>query len=123
MQVTEIPTTKLGRWSYEDEYRVFPQLNEPDPSGLYFNQFDARIALHAVIVRHHANVTRAQVGERRTADVSGSACNPASSLRLPSCHLIRRSGDAGKINRLCEGPVLQRVVKGHWFRFGLCKYA
>lgn len=61
--VREILTTKFEHWSYEDEYRVFPQLDERDPSGLYFYQFDAGIALREVIVGNHANITRAQVGE------------------------------------------------------------
>ena len=32
----EILTTKFEHWSYEDEYRVFPQLQERILSGLCF---------------------------------------------------------------------------------------
>jgi len=48
--VIEILTTKFEHWSYEDEYRVFPQLQERDPSGLYFLEFDDQVSLREVIV-------------------------------------------------------------------------
>ncbi len=56
--VMEILTTKFEHWRYEDEYRVFPHLDEPDQTGLYFYQFDERIALREIIVGHHASITR-----------------------------------------------------------------
>jgi len=36
MHVLEILTTKFAHWSYEEEYRVFPKLNEHDKRALYF---------------------------------------------------------------------------------------
>lgn len=59
--VMEILTTKFEHWIYEDEYRVFPQLQEPDQSGLYFLEFDGQVALREVIVGPRSSINRADV--------------------------------------------------------------
>jgi hypothetical protein len=59
--VQEILTTKFTHWSYEEEYRVFPQLNEHDKHGFYFLEFSPQLELKNVIVGHRSDVTRAEV--------------------------------------------------------------
>jgi hypothetical protein len=61
--VMEILTTKFEHWSYEDEYRVFPQLQERDPSGLYFLEFDDQVSLREVIVGPHSSLSRSDVAQ------------------------------------------------------------
>lgn len=61
--VTEILTTKFEHWSYEDEYRLFPQLGKPDPNGLYFLEFDHQVELREVIVGHRSTVSRAEIAQ------------------------------------------------------------
>ncbi|MCP2223813.1 hypothetical protein M2226_009585 [Bradyrhizobium elkanii] len=61
--VTEILTTKFEHWSYEDEYRLFPQLQERDPSGRYFLAFDDQVALREVIVGHRSAISRADIAQ------------------------------------------------------------
>jgi hypothetical protein len=56
--VTEILTTKFEHWSYENEYRLFPQLKDQDPSGHYFIDFDDQVALREVIVGHRSTISR-----------------------------------------------------------------
>jgi hypothetical protein len=56
--VTEILTTKFEHWSYEEEYRLFLQLRERDPSGHYFLEFDDNVALREVIVGHRCAISR-----------------------------------------------------------------
>jgi hypothetical protein len=56
--VMEILTTKFEHWRYEDEYRVFPELRDRDPTGLYFLEFGDQVALREVIVGHRAAVSR-----------------------------------------------------------------
>lgn len=61
--VTEILTTKFEHWSYENEYRLFPQLQERDPTGFYFLGFDNQVALREVIVGHRSPITRHDLDE------------------------------------------------------------
>ena len=61
--VMEILTTKFEHWSYEDEYRVFPQLQERDPSGLYFLEFDDQVSLREVIVGPRSSLCRSDVAQ------------------------------------------------------------
>lgn len=59
--VMEILCTKFEHWKYENEYRVFPHLNDQDPSGLYFLPFDEGIALREVIVGHRSEISREEL--------------------------------------------------------------
>ncbi len=61
--VTEILTTKFEHWSYEDEYRLFPQLQDRDPSGHYFLGFGDRVALREVIVGHRSTISRDDIAQ------------------------------------------------------------
>ena len=61
--VPEILTTKFEHWSYEDEYRLFPRLQERDPSGHYFLEFDDQVALREVIVGHRSAISRADIAQ------------------------------------------------------------
>lgn len=61
--VTEILTTKFEHWSYEDEYRLFPQLQDQDPSGHYFLEFDDNVALREVIVGHRSAIGRDDIAQ------------------------------------------------------------
>jgi Protein of unknown function (DUF2971) len=57
----EILTTKFLHWSYEQEYRVFPNLTERDDNGLYFFEFETGLTLRQVIVGHRSTVSRKDV--------------------------------------------------------------
>jgi hypothetical protein len=59
--VLQILTTKFTHWAYEEEYRVFPQLNEHDKRGLYFADFSPELEFKEVIVGHRSDVTCAEV--------------------------------------------------------------
>ncbi|MEY9279118.1 hypothetical protein [Bradyrhizobium yuanmingense] len=61
--MTEILTTKFEHWSYEDEYRLFPQLWDQDPSGHYFIEFDDQVALREVIVGHRSTISRDHIAQ------------------------------------------------------------
>ncbi|WP_141340314.1 DUF2971 domain-containing protein [Bradyrhizobium sp. USDA 3458] len=61
--VTEILTTKFEHWSYEDEYRLFPQLWDQDRSGHYFIEFDDQVALREVIVGHRSTISRDDIAQ------------------------------------------------------------
>jgi hypothetical protein len=61
--VTEILTTKFEHWSYEDEYRLFPLLQDQDPSGHHFLEFDDNVALQQVIVGHRSAISRDDIGQ------------------------------------------------------------
>jgi Protein of unknown function (DUF2971) len=61
--VMQILTTKFLHWSYEDEYRVFPGLDEKDQCGLYFFPFANGLALKQVIVGHDCTVTHADLSK------------------------------------------------------------
>ncbi len=52
--------TKFRHWEYEDEYRIYSQLNDEE-GGLYFSYFSEDLALKKVIVGDQSEVTRAQV--------------------------------------------------------------
>ena len=52
--------TKFSHWRYEQEYRVFVNLDE-DIDGLYYMDFSDRLALKVVIVGDQSSVTRAEV--------------------------------------------------------------
>jgi hypothetical protein len=54
--------TKFSHWSYEDEYRVYVQLDTQE-NGFYFAEFSDSLALYEVIVGCESQVSRAQVRE------------------------------------------------------------
>ncbi len=56
--------TKYAHWQYEQELRVFVQLNERDPvSGLYFYHFSNDLRLSEVIVGAECEVARTEISE------------------------------------------------------------
>jgi hypothetical protein len=61
IHVIEILTTKFRHWEYEEEYRVFPRLEENDARGLYFFSFGEQMLLKQVIVGHHSTLSRTDV--------------------------------------------------------------
>jgi len=54
--------TKFSHWQYEQEYRVFVQLEE-EIDGLYYSEFSDQLALKRVIVGDQSTITRAQVSD------------------------------------------------------------
>lgn len=54
--------TKFAHWSYEDEYRIWTDLNEEE-NGLYFACFSEQIALKQVMVGARSAISRAQLAE------------------------------------------------------------
>ena len=54
--------TKFSHWQYEQEYRVYIDLEE-EVDGLYFSNFSDQIQLNRVIIGDKSNTTRAQVSD------------------------------------------------------------
>ncbi|WP_343928101.1 DUF2971 domain-containing protein [Pigmentiphaga daeguensis] len=54
-------TTKFSHWRYENEYRLFVPLREPDNKGLFFFEFCEKVALREVVVGHNSTITRAEL--------------------------------------------------------------
>ncbi|TAK45281.1 MAG: DUF2971 domain-containing protein [Betaproteobacteria bacterium] len=54
--------TKFSHWSYEDEYRVYVDLDSQE-GGLYFADFSETLALRRVIVGCESALTRADIRE------------------------------------------------------------
>lgn len=52
--------TKFAHWQYEQEYRVFVQLEE-EIGGLYFSEFSDQLTLKRVIVGDQSSISRAEV--------------------------------------------------------------
>jgi hypothetical protein len=52
--------TKFDHWRYEQEYRVYIDLNE-EINGIYYAEFSDQICLKRVIVGEQSDVTRVQV--------------------------------------------------------------
>lgn len=52
--------TKFRHWEYEDEYRVYTQLNDEE-DGLYFSYFSEELKLKKVIVGDQSELTRVQI--------------------------------------------------------------
>ena len=55
--VRQLLFTKFSHWSYEDEYRVFTDL-ETSENGLYYADFSSKLVLKQVIVGASSSVTR-----------------------------------------------------------------
>jgi len=58
-----ILSTKYSGWSYEDEWRMWVQLEEPDPeaSNYYFREFDGDIELKEIIVGPLCSVSQSKL--------------------------------------------------------------
>lgn len=54
--------TKYSNWQYEQEIRVFLDLNDQE-NGLYFREFDASLSLLAVIAGARCSVTKQEIEE------------------------------------------------------------
>ena len=54
--------TKFKHWEYEQEYRVYTQLEE-HIKGIYYSEFSDQLRLKQVIVGDQSEVTRTQVSE------------------------------------------------------------
>lgn len=52
--------TKFAHWSYEDEYRAYVSLDQPE-NGLYYADFSNALTLRQVIVGPESSVTRLQI--------------------------------------------------------------
>lgn len=65
LQTNEMFTTKYEHWAYEQEYRIFGDLGEPDKtSGLYFKNFDEYLVLREIAVGYNSDITRADISKR-----------------------------------------------------------
>lgn len=60
--VKQLLFTKFAHWSYEDEYRSYLSLDEPE-NGLYYAEFSDELTLRQVIVGSESVVSRAQLAE------------------------------------------------------------
>jgi hypothetical protein len=61
-EILKVLSTKYQHWRYENELRLFTQLDDRDPtSKLYFAQFSPKMALKEVIVGSLSTVTREEL--------------------------------------------------------------
>lgn len=58
--VRKLLFTKFAHWSYEDEYRVYEDLDTQE-NGMYFADFSPEIALRQVIVGCESTISRAEL--------------------------------------------------------------
>jgi len=73
----EILTTKFLHWQYEQEHRVFPKLDAPEGSGLYFFKFENGLILKEVIIGHRSTVTRSELREALGSHAASVKCTKA----------------------------------------------
>lgn len=90
--VTEILTTKFEHWSYEDEYRLFPQLRDQDPSGHYFIEFDDQVALREVIVGHRSTISRDDIAQA-LGSLQPQVTSYKARLAFRSFNVVRQQND------------------------------
>jgi len=67
--VQQLLFTKFSHWSYEDEYRVYAQL-ETAEDGLYFADFSEHLLLREVIVGCESRVSRSEIQDALGSDAS-----------------------------------------------------
>ena len=60
--IKKVLFTKFKHWEYEQEYRVYVQLDEEE-NGMYFSEFSHEIQLKEVIVGDQSSVTRAEISD------------------------------------------------------------
>jgi hypothetical protein len=88
-----ILTTKYKHWEYEQEVRIFADLDERDPdSGMYFKEFDEEMVLREVIVGHRAMLTRKDVASALGSLASGVKAFRAT-LALHSYSMVEQRND------------------------------
>jgi hypothetical protein len=69
--VKKILTTKYSDWSYEREYRVFAELKDKEPNGLYYLDFGPNLVLREVVLGSRCElVPQAIADEIRNPDAS-----------------------------------------------------
>ena len=89
--VQKLLYTKFAHWSYEDEYRVYVQLDEEE-QGLYFVSFGQGMVLREVIVGHECALTRDDIATAfgdHERDVSRFKVRPA----FRSFRMVRQKRD------------------------------
>ncbi|WP_029557433.1 DUF2971 domain-containing protein [Xanthobacter sp. 91] len=90
--VTEILTTKFEHWSYENEYRLFPQLQHQDPSGHFFLDFNDQVVLREVIVGHHSTISRDDIAEA-LGPLAPKVASYKARLAFRSFNVVRQKND------------------------------
>ncbi len=60
--VKQLLFTKFAHWSYEDEYRSYISLDEPE-DGLYYANFSDNLVLRQAIVGPESSISRSQLTE------------------------------------------------------------
>jgi len=60
--VFKLSRTKYIHWEYEEEYRVFIELEE-EVNGHYYTDFEGNMELKRVIVGENSNITRSQLDD------------------------------------------------------------
>ena len=62
MDADQLLYTKFLDWQYEEEWRNWIQIDEPDPTtGIYFYTFDSYVQLREVIIGPLCEVPKAKV--------------------------------------------------------------
>lgn len=68
----KVLATKFSHWRYEDEVRVFTELDVRDPAtGLYFKEFGEDLVLREVIVGPASTLSRADIASALGASTEG----------------------------------------------------
>lgn len=83
--------TKFSHWSYEQEYRVYAQLDTQE-NGLYFAEFSDTLSLHEVIVGCESQVSRAQIREA-LGDQAGTIATFKTRAAFRSFQIVRNKNE------------------------------
>jgi hypothetical protein len=86
-------TTKFSHWRYENEHRLFAQLEKKDARGRYFYDFSGHLALREVIVGSISTITRAEVSRALGRSAKEVAAFKAR-LAFQSFRVVRSKRDA-----------------------------
>jgi hypothetical protein len=89
----DLVTTKFSHWRYENEHRMFVQLEEKDARGLYFFDFSDKLVLREVIVGQSANISRAELRRALGRNVHAVAVFKAR-LAFQLFRVVRQKRDA-----------------------------
>lgn len=87
----QVICTKFAHWSYEDEYRIFTTLEDPEDS-LYYKDFSNELNLVSVIVGSESQVTRHDLGQA-LGDLSPSVETFKARAAFKSFRIVKNEND------------------------------
>lgn len=86
-------STKFSHWKYEDEVRVFIELQDQDvQTGFFFTDFSPKLALREVIVGSECGVTRKEVRDA-LGELAKTTCTFKARPAFKSFRVVRNLDD------------------------------